>query len=131
MDAVKPVVFVTPDGVERKLRSTAGARKLISDHFGMPLKDALNKYDSGAFPVVLWALMHDEDGNPPAGLTVSRLAFTLGDDADTRAEIMAVIAAAYSNGKLEKNEAKAAILRAIEVQANSTGLDTSEPVLSV
>lgn len=126
MNAVKPTPFTTPDGVERELRFTLGARKRIQDLLGMPLKEALDKYDSAAFPHVLFALLHDREGKPPEGITIEFLAENLPDS--DRVEIMAVIMAASSNGKLEKNELEP-LIRKWMIKA-ATGSDSGASVLN-
>lgn len=126
MNAVKPTPFTTPDGVERELRFTLGARRRILDYLGLNLKDALNKYDSAAFPEVLFALLHDDKGKPPDGITVSSLAESL--PADSAGEILAAIYAAASNGRLEKNELEPLIRKAMT--AALTGSDSGASVPS-
>lgn len=117
MNAVKPTPFTTPDGVERELRFTLGARKRIVDAFGMQLKGALDKYDSAAFPEVLFALMHDQHGKPPAGITVEYLAENLPDS--DRVEIMVTIMAASSNGKLEKKALEPILRKAMSAEMDT------------
>jgi len=106
MNVVKPVTFTTPDGVERQLRCTLGARRIIQDLFQMTLKEALDKYDSAAFPEVLWALMHDDKGAAP-DVSIDQLKFSLA--AEDSPEIFAAILAAMGNGKTEKNVIEASI----------------------
>lgn len=140
MNAVKPTPFTTPDGVERELRFTLGARKRIVELLGMHMNEALNKYDSGAFPEILFALLHDESGNPPAGITVPYLAEHLLPEQTT--EILSAIYAAGTNGRVEKKILEpviAKLMREIltgsksgasapnpsDLQMNSSGGDTS------
>lgn len=117
MNAVKPTPFTTPDGVQRELRSTPGARKLIVDLTGMQLKPALDKYDSGAYPEILFALLHDSKGNPPDGITVEYLRWNLSDSDGV--EIMASIMAAYSNGKLEKKDLEPMLKKAMSAETGT------------
>lgn len=127
MNAVKPTPFTTPDGVGRELRFTLGARKRIVEAFGMQLKSALDKYDSAAFPEVLYALLHDKDGNPPVGITVGYLAENLPDS--DRVEIMVAIMAASSNGKLEKKDLEPILKKAMGMETD-TGSKSGASVLS-
>jgi hypothetical protein len=64
------ITYTTPDGVSRPVRLTFGARKRIADKFGMPLAEVLKRYDSAAFPDILYACMCDDaaGGKPPKGL---------------------------------------------------------------
>ena len=132
------------DGVERELRFTQGAMRRIHDHFGMGFRDALNKYDSGAFPGVLYALMYDRKGNPPADLTMEELAESLpmGD----APEVLAAIMSAAEQGRVSKNELEA-LIRAEMVKdgtnpkpsassasdslTNSSGTASPSPKLSI
>ncbi len=132
MNAVKPTPFTTPDGVERQLRFTLGARRIIQDSFGMTLKEALDKYDSGAFPEILYALMHDDKGNPPEGVTVQSLKFNLAAEDST--EILAAIMAAASNGKTEKKEIEALLKENLKKRTaplgSASGASAPTPELS-
>ncbi len=102
MNAVTPIQITTPDGVDRQLRFTLGARKRIQEIFGMDLQAALNKHDSAAFPGILFAMMHDAEGNPPKDVTLSQLSEML--DPGDGVEIMATILSAASQGKKTKDE---------------------------
>lgn len=125
MNAVTPVTITTPDNVERELRFTFGARKRISDIFGCDLMAALNKYDSGAFPGVLFALMHDANGNPPS-VTEAWLSENLPIEAAN--EILAAIMSAATQGKTEKKYIEALL---IAKQQGTTGSTTGPSALSV
>jgi hypothetical protein len=122
MNAVTPVKLTLPDGVERELRFTLGAKKRIVDTLGMQLKDALNKYDAGAFPAILHALMHDEEGKPPS-VSVTWLECHLTDEQTP--EIMAAIMSAASQGKASKNELEARLREAMTGQTNQPTGSTS------
>jgi hypothetical protein len=113
MNSVTPVKVKLFDGVERELRFTLGARKMIVDLLGMHMRDALNKYDSGAFPAILFALLHDEKGKPSVDL--AWLESNLIDE--DSAEIMAAIMAAGSQGKASKNELEALVRKAMEMES--------------
>jgi hypothetical protein len=102
MNTVKPIILTMPDGVDRELRFTSGAKKRIVDYFGTGLKDAMDKYDDGALPAILFALMHNGKGEPPAGITEAELAEML-DPADSP-EVLAAIMSASSQGQKTKNE---------------------------
>jgi hypothetical protein len=131
MHSVKPTTIVLPDGVERELRSTLGARKRIIDRFGMSMKDVLDKYDSGAFPEVLYAMMHDADGNPPT-VSVKWMEENLPESAGP--EILAAIISAMSQGAKPKNEIESLVNEAMMNQAwlqakgmNGSNSSPSEP----
>ena len=113
MNAVTPVTITTPDGVERELRFTLGARKRIMESFGCNMKEALDKYDSGAFPGLLFALMHNADGRPPA-VSSEWLAENIPVDAEN--EILAAIMSAGTQGKTAKKDIEALLRVAREAQ---------------
>ncbi len=120
MNAVKSVPIVTPDGVERNLRFTLGARKRITEIFGLPdIKDVLNKYGDGAIPELLYSCLHDEDGNPPKDLTANRLAETLAPE--DAAEMLAAFMCAVSQGRVSKNDLEALVEEALK-KAEPIGL---------
>jgi hypothetical protein len=118
MHAVTPVTFTTPDGVERKLRATQGARLRIFERFGKHVKEVLDTYGDAAFADILFALMHDEKGKPPNGLSAEELRESL--PMDSGAEIMAVIMHAFSQGKSDPNELRALLEKAMEIQTQET-----------
>lgn len=117
MSPVTPVT-ITIDGVERELRFTQGAALRITKHFGMPMREALNKYDAGAFPAILHALMHDRKGNPP-DVSIEELAEMLPMDAS--AEVLAAIVAASNQGRIPKEQIEAQIVKAMEQEATKNG----------
>lgn len=130
MNSVTPVKITLPDGIERDLRFTLGAKKMIVDLLGMPMKEALDKYDSGAFPEILYALMHDERGNPPS---VSVEWMQLHIPADAAPEIMAAVMSAAVQGKRPKNEIEALVNAQLEENQrmiNGSGSLVSAPSVS-
>lgn len=112
MNATTPITFTTPDGVERTLRFTLGARKRIQDRFGMNLLQALNAHGDGALPEIAFALMFDEEGDPPKDLSVKRLAEAL--DSDHSVPLMAAIMSSITKGQTSKKEIEALLLKAAE-----------------
>jgi hypothetical protein len=119
MNTVTPVTITTPDGVERELRFTLGARKRIHEIFGFGFQEALDKYDSGAFPGILYALMHDSTGKPPE-VTIEWLAENL--PADSSNEILASIMSAGSQGKASPKEIEALLAQAQQAAADAERL---------
>ena len=119
MNTVTPVTITTPDGVERELRFTLGARKRIHEIFGFGFQEALDKYDSGAFPGILYALMHDSTGKPP-DVTIEWLAENL--PADSSNEILASIMSAGSQGKASPKEIEALLAQAQQAAAEAERL---------
>lgn len=101
MAEIKAATYKTPDGVERLLRFTHGARRRIVDRFGCNAKQALEKYSDGALPGILYACMYDEDGKPPLGLTIEQLEETV--NSGDSVEMLAVFVETVANGKMEKN----------------------------
>ncbi|SRR5579885_826640 len=139
MHTVEPVKITTPDGVERELRFTLGARKRIAQIFGMQMTEALNKMGDGAIPGILWALLHDATGKAP-DVSITWLEENL--PADSATELHAAIMSAVVQGKTSKNEieellrkiqeAKSTIstsgrsaLRSSESQPQNSGTDSS------
>lgn len=122
MHSVTPVKITLPDGVERELRYTCGAQKLIVDHLGCKLKEALDKYDTGAFAVILWSLMHDSNGHPP-DVSADWIAFNISPDSSS--EIMAAVLSAATQGKTPKNELEALLNKATETANGSGSLATA------
>lgn len=113
MNTVTPVTITTPDGVERELRFTLGARKRINEIFGCGMKEALDKFDAGAFPGVLFALMYDREGKPP-DVTIAWLEENLPSDASN--EIMAAIMSSAVQGKTPKKDIEDLLRAANELQ---------------
>src|SRR5690348_5984389 len=103
---VSGVSYTTPDGVERPLRFTLGARKRIAEKFGEPnLQRIFVKFGDGALPDIAYALMFDEKGKPPADLDPAELAERLTDD--EAVALLAAVMSAASKGKVEKKELEA------------------------
>ena len=113
MQAVTPVSFVTPDGVERALRSTYGARKRMDERFGKgkSLLNILNEHGETALPTVLYELLYDAQGKPPADLTLEALENQLAPQAFPA--ILAAIVSCLSQGEQEKNELEPLIEKAM------------------
>jgi len=123
MAEIKSTTYKTPDGVERALRFTHGARRRIVDRFGCGAKQAMDKYGDGALAGILYACMYDGDGKPPDDLTVEQLEESV--NAADSVEMLAVFVEAVANGKMEKNEGaklREALTRGMEAQTkNLTG----------
>lgn len=104
MNAVKPITHTFPDGVERTLRPTHGAHRRIETVFGMNYLEAMKAKGADALPEILFALMHDEKGKPPADLTIDSLIEMIPYEADAVLEMSAVVHACFTNGRREKKE---------------------------
>jgi hypothetical protein len=104
------ITYTTPDGVSRPVRLTFGARKRIADKFGMPLAEVLKRYDSAAFPDILYACMCDDakGGKPPKDLPPN-WADSLDIDSAIETDMAATFMQLLSKGGLEKNVLKALI----------------------
>jgi hypothetical protein len=114
MNTVTPVV-ISIYGVERELRFTHGAVKRIHEQFGMGVKEALNAYDVGALPGILYALMHDRKGKPPEGVDVAELAESLPvEDAPI---YMAAVQSAMMQGRVPKEQLEVAIRQKMQEEA--------------
>lgn len=123
---IVPVPITTPDGVERILRFTLGARRRISRDLGKPFGDVMQTLSDEDLPTLLYHCLHDEDGNPPQGLTITRLEESL-EPGDSK-EVLAMLLAAMSQGSVKKNEALAMIeatQRAASTGSNSGPLPVS------
>jgi hypothetical protein len=100
---IVPVTITTPDGVERSLRFTLGSRRRIARDLGRPFADIMQGLTDEELPTLIYNLCFDEDGNPPAGLSIAKLEESY-DPANAK-ELLAEIFAAMSQGSLKKNEA--------------------------
>lgn len=107
MNTVTPVTFTTPDGVERTLRWTLGARTRIKERFHCDLVEALQKHGDGAAADLLWCCLYDKEGKPPADITLVELRESLPGDACV--DVMAVVMSAATQGKASPNEVEALI----------------------
>ena len=126
MRPTKKIFFPLPgDKGERELRFTMGARKRIGETFGCSLQEALNKYDAGAIPGVLWALMHDEDGNPP-DVTVKWLEENLADE--NKYEYLSLIMSANMQGRTDPKAIEELLRAGAEMSMSRTGLISSPSV---
>ncbi len=117
MDPITPVTIKTPDGVERSLRFTFGARKRIVDLLGCGPREALTKYDSGALPDLLYACMFGQDGDPPVnkdGSPFDVKAYRESADQDASTEMMAAFLGAMTKGAVPKNELEALVRKSQE-----------------
>lgn len=114
MTPTAPVTFTTPDGVERILRFTLGARKRIAERFHeLSIQVVLNRLGEGAVPEIAYCMMFDEAGDPPKDLDAKRLCEGLDDGIP----LLAAIMAAVSKGALPKNELEALLREAQEMEA--------------
>lgn len=131
MNTVTPVALSLPGGKELSLRFTAGAERRVIDLLGVPWNDAIRKYESGAFPAILFALSHDSKGTPP-DITVPELAEMIPLDAKT--EILAAIMSATTQGRVPKNELevlfKAEMKRQLSTSSSGSTSGASAPALS-
>ncbi len=122
----EPVTYKTPDGVERNLRFTLGARKRIAIAFpgcASDVQAAIREYGDGALPEIAYACMYDENGEPPAGLTAAGLAESL--DGDDTVGLMAAILSAAAKGKTPKNEIEAMLRKARQEETqNQPGISS-------
>lgn len=110
MNAVTPVTITLPDGKERELRFTLGARKRIHDMFGMGLQEALQKMSDAAIPGVLHCLLYDDKGQEP---DVSVDWITNNIPGDAALEVTAAIMSAVVQGRASKNAIEGLMTRAI------------------
>lgn len=120
MTTVTPVTIATPDGVERQVRFTLGARRRLQARFGNDAIPAiLQEHGDGALAEVLYLCLYDAKGKPPADLDKDELAENLAGDAGR--EILAAIIAAASQGRTTKNEAEAMLEKAADLSAGRIG----------
>ena len=109
MGAVIPVMFTTPDGVERPLRFTMGARRRMAIEFGSAnIQAILQTYDYGAVPRMLYLLLFDEKGNPPP-FSKEEFEESFPSDSDLGDAAIAAIMSAALQGRIEKKDLEAAI----------------------
>lgn len=109
MGAVNPVKYTAPDGVERLLRFTLGARRRIAAEFGTAnIQQILQTYDFGAVPRLVYQCLFDERGKAP-DITVEQFEEIFPADNDIAAEALAALISAATQGVTEKNEIEAQI----------------------
>lgn len=122
MNIVVPIQITTPDGVERTLRATLGARKRIRNTFKCDMQEALNVYGDGALPEIAFSLMHDAKGKPPEGITAEELAESIAPE--DALSLMSAILAAFSQGKTDPNEVEALLTRLREMDQTKEQTNT-------
>jgi hypothetical protein len=117
MHAVSGVAYTTPDGVERTLRSTRGAKRLMSDKFGREksLMDILNEHGDDSLFEIAHFMMHDENGDPP-DITLKQFVFRTPQTTEATAELMAAVMSALTQGKTPKNELEVMVREFLEAQ---------------
>lgn len=67
--------------------------------------EALNKYDVAALPEILYCLMYDQQGNPPAGFDIA--SFIESDQFEDAPSLMATVMEAAARGRMEEKEKNA------------------------
>lgn len=106
------VTYTTPDGVERELRFTLGARKRIAEKFGMPdIKGIFATFGDGALPDLAYAMMFDAHGKPPA-LDIVEFA----ENTDDPLPLLAALMSAATKGRTPKNELEALLRKAQQME---------------
>jgi hypothetical protein len=104
MNAPVPVSVVCPDGVERELRFTLGARRRISQYFGMDIADVLAKVGDGGIPGLLHALLWDDKSKLLAGIPESIPEFEEQFPGDSGRQYLTAVMSAMSQGKASKKD---------------------------
>lgn len=126
---IVPIIFTTPDGVERVLRFTLAARKrnvdLLRDN---PADEIGNRHPTDdQIPILLYNCMFDDQkGTPPPGITP---AYLLENYEPTQLEdLYAQYVALRSQGKVDKK--KVLELFAIAKQAEAERIAAEKAALS-
>lgn len=117
MNVVTPVSYTTPDGVERKVRSSLGAQKRVTERFGDNLQAALNKHGAAMLAELLYLYLYDEKQNPPKDLTVAELEEMLPSSQESLVEILSVIGSANTQGAIDKKNFAERIRAALQKAA--------------
>jgi hypothetical protein len=104
---VVPVPYVTPEGAERNLRFSQGAKRRIAQRFGAKqnIAEILQKEGDDAIVECAYAMMYDEDGKPPSDLSLDR--FYEAFRPDQMVELLAAVMSAVTQGETPKNELEA------------------------
>lgn len=124
MNAITPVKYTTPDGVERELRATLGARKRIAARFKQSdVMKIVSQFGDGSLPEIAYALMYDSKGNPPQGLDVVEFAESL--DTEDATDLFAHILSAFQRGRTSPNEIAEALKVILEEADLLTAMMTS------
>ena len=116
---VVPVPFTTPDGAERNLRFSQGAKRRMNLRFGVgkSVPDILKEHGDNAILECAYFMMYDEDGKPPADLTVDRLFEQLAPQQMT--ELLAAVMSAMTQAETPKNELETLLKRAQDLTVQS------------
>jgi hypothetical protein len=126
---IVPAIITTPDGVERSLRFTLGARRRIARDLGRSFAEVMQGLSDEDLPTLLYHLLFDEDGNPPAGLSIAKLEESY-EPGDTK-ELLATLLSAMSQGSVKKNEAMEMIEAGQRSMTMDTGLTSGASPVSI
>jgi hypothetical protein len=101
---VVPVPYTTPDGAERNLRFSQGAKRRIATRFGAakPLDQIMADHGDNAILEFAYFMMYDPDGKPPADLTLDQFFENFAPQGMT--ELIAACMSAVVQGETPKNE---------------------------
>lgn len=106
MNAVRTIPITTPDGVLREARLVAGAVKRVCERFGhSDFQRIAAEKGQWIYVEILYYLLYDHRGNPPAGLDLDWL--MENSSPSFVVEAMATIVDAWTEGASSKNAVEA------------------------
>jgi hypothetical protein len=113
---VVPVPYMTPDGAERNLRFSQGAKRRIAARFGAAksLEAIMAEHGDNAILEFAYFMMYDEDGKAPADLTLDRLFESFAPQGMTG--LIAACMSAVVQGETPKNEVETMLSTLMNMQ---------------
>ncbi len=112
-----------PDGTKRHVRATNGARRRIANHFGeLDVQKILIEKGDAALGEIAYFMMYDENGKPPE---ISMERFTESLTWDAGVTLLALVMAAFTQGKTSPNEMLALLQPIAEAPSQLTQTDIS------
>jgi hypothetical protein len=125
MNAVVPILMTMPDGTERPLRATLGARKRIKNHFNESnIQVILTTGGDEALAEIIYFMLFDEKGNPPS---VSMAEFNESFPWASGTQLLALVLSAFSQGKTDPKEMEEQLLKLQALDLETTTGSTSGP----
>lgn len=119
LSAIRTTTLVCPDGAERRVRYSQGAKRRITERFGgLSIQQILSEHGDAALASLVYACLYDEEGKPPADLTLAQFEEMLPGDSTN--ELFATLAETMSQGAARKNEVEALLQEAESRRTGST-----------
>ena len=116
---VVSVPYTTPDGAQRNLRFSQGAKRRMNLRFGVgkSVPDILKEHGDNAILECAYFMMYDKDGNPPENLSLDALFEQFPPQQMT--ELLAAVMSAMTQAETPKNELET-LLKTVQDMAIQT-----------